>query len=136
MKVRNVAIAGAISLAAAAALSSPAYATTQHHHPNPPSHSRPDGCQLSVSNPRPHQGDEETLSVWTQAGRSVVEVQVNFRHNPRVWTIPTDRNGQAFRDFNVGNAASHRTVTVVGEVIAAPRGYRAGATCYTSFTPR
>lgn len=135
MKVRNVAIAGAISLAAAAALSSPAYATTQHHHPNPPSHSRPDRCQLSVSDSRPHPGDVETLSVWTDAGHSVVQVQVNSRH-PRFWVIPTNWNGQAERDFIVGNGDRHQRVDVVGVVIAAPDGYRTGATCYASYTPR
>jgi hypothetical protein len=136
MKVRNVAVAGAISLAAAAALSSPAYAATQHHHPTPPpppSHSRYDGCSLSVSDPRPHPGDQETLSVQTDAGRSVV--QVSYRGG-RGWTFVTNRNGVAFGSLNVGNVRPHRTVTLVGEVVAAPRGYRAGATCYASFTTR
>jgi hypothetical protein len=137
MKVRNVAIAGAISLAAAA-LSSPAYASTQHHHPAPPppSHSRPDRCSLAVNNPRPHAGGAETLAVETDAGRSVVQVQINYKTVSHVWALQTNRNGLAYHAFNVGNPTPRRPVTLVGEVIAAPPGYRAGATCYTSFIPR
>lgn len=135
MKVRNAAIAGAISLAAAAALSSPAYATTQNHHPAP-SHSRLDRCYLSVSNPRPHAGDQETLAVQTDAGRSVVEVQINYKTVSHLWTLRTNGRGVAYRSFNVGRPTPHRPVTLVGQVIVAPPGYRAGATCYTSFIPR
>ena len=117
-----------------------------HHHPAPPppprrhqntplapSHPKHDGCSLSVSHPRPRPGDQETLTVQTDAGRSVV--QVSYRGG-RGWTLVTGRNGLAFGSFNVGNVPRHRTVTLVGEVVGAPRGYRTGATCYTSFTTR
>jgi hypothetical protein len=138
MKVRNVAIAGAISLAAAAALSSPAYAATQHHNPDPsPGHHRHDDrCWLSVSDPRPHDFSDETLTVSTDDPWTTVAVQINYKTVSHTWFLQTGGSGQAYRNFNIGHATPHYTVTLDGVVVDAPHGDRTGATCYTEFTPR
>ena len=37
--------------------------------------------------------------------------------------------------FGVGNPTKNYRVTLAGTVTAVPRGYKAGATCSTSFVP-
>jgi hypothetical protein len=136
MKVKNAAIAGVVSLAAAAALSSPAYAATQYHNPNAPAHLRSNGCTLSVTDRHPYPREWETLTVQTDAGRSVVDVQINYRTVSHLWTIITNKYGVGNHTFNVGHPTRRYRVTLFGKVVRSPRGYRTGATCYTSFTPR
>jgi hypothetical protein len=130
VKLRNGIAAGIVSLAAAG-LASPAYAATA-----PAVHRSADNCWLNVNVAHPAARDWETLTVGSAAPRTTVQVHIRYRTVSHTWDITTGRNGRAVYQFNVGHPTRNWRVTLAGTVVGAPRGYRTGETCVTSFVPR
>ena len=133
MKMRNLLISGGISLVAAAALAGPAYAA-----PGTATHTaalRADKCSLRVNIAHPVARDRETLTVASTAGKSLVAVHIRYKTVSHTWNIRTAANGKAYYGFGVGRPTKYYRVTLNGTVLVAPRGYRTGATCSTSFVP-
>jgi len=133
MKMRNVVIAGGVSLFAAA-LASPAYAA-----PGGVAQAaalRSDKCSLHVSIAHPVARDTETLTVTSTAGKSLVAVNIYYKTVSHTWNIVTAaRTKTGYKEFGVGRPTKYYRVTLAGTVLVAPRGYKTGATCYTSFVP-
>jgi hypothetical protein len=134
VKVRNALIAGAISISAVAGLVSPVYgaqASTLKADTL-----RADRCSLSVNIARPRAWNTETLRVASTAARTTVQVRIRYKTVSHTWPLTTAANGRTYHSFGVGRPTRNYRVTLAGTVIRAPRGYRTGATCYTSFVPR
>jgi hypothetical protein len=160
VKLRTGIAVGIVSLAAAAGLASPAYAAAvpgppppphgpvppppappgppaphRHHHQPPPPRAA-DNCWLDVNNGHPGGPGWETLTVHSTVARTTVQVDVSYWRSSRTWDFTTGRDGRAVYQFNLGRPARGTRVTLVGTVTGAPRGYRTGATCVTSFVAR
>jgi hypothetical protein len=134
VKVRNALIAGAISISAVAGVMSPVYgaqASTLKVNTL-----RADRCSLHVNIARPVAGQTETLTVASTAARTTVLVKIRYKTVSHTWPLTTGANAKAYHLFGVGRPTRNYRVTLAGTVIRAPRGYRTGATCYTSFVPR
>lgn len=132
MKMRNVFIAGGISLVAAG-LASPAYAA-----PGAAATAaalKVDKCSLHVSIAHPVARDTETLTVTSTAGKTTVQVKIRYKTVGHTWNIVTAASTKATYKFGVGNPTKNYRVTLAGTVTAVPKGYKAGATCSTSFVP-
>jgi hypothetical protein len=133
MKMRNLLISGGVSLVAAAALAGPAYAA-----PGTVAQAaalKADKCSLHVNIAHPVARDTETLTVDSTAGKSLVAVNIHYKTVSHTWNIRTAANGKATYSFGVGRPTKNYRVTLDGTVLVAPRGYRTGATCSTSFVP-
>jgi len=120
--------AGAVSAFAVAGLAAPAHAAPQSL--------KADKCSLHVSVARPRAGQEETLTVATTAGGTAVRVRIRYRTVSHTWKFTTSASARATRKFGVGRPTPGWKVTLAGIVTGAPKGYRTGAACGTSFTPR
>lgn len=132
MKMRNVIIAGGVSLFAAA-LATPAYAA-----PGGTAQAaalKVDKCSLHVSIAHPVARDTETLTVTSTVGKSLVAVNIHYKTVSHTWNIVTPTGGKTTYRFGVGHPTKYYRVTLAGTVLLAPRGYRTGATCSTSFVP-
>jgi hypothetical protein len=133
MKMRNVIIAGGVSLFAAA-LASPAYAA-----PGGTAQAaalKVDKCSLHVSIAHPVARDTETLTVTSTAGKTTVRVKIRYKTVSHTWNIVTAASTKATYRFGVGDPTKYYKVTLAGTVTAVPKGYRTGATCSTSFVPK
>lgn len=128
LKLGTAALAAVISLTAAAALGGPASAASQAP--------RADRCSLHVSIPHPHARQTEKLTAVTTAGGTTVRVRIAYKTVSHVWRLKTSASRRAAHSFGVGRPTKGYEVTLKGTVTAAPRGYRTGAACATSFTPR
>jgi hypothetical protein len=117
--------AGALSLSAVAGGSIPAHAAAL----------KADGCSLHVSIPHPHARQVETLTVGTSVGKTRVQVKIKYKTTSHTWDITTAGNRKGTHRFNVGHPTKGYRVKLSGKVIAAPKGYKTGATCSTSFVP-
>jgi hypothetical protein len=128
MRLRNIIAASVISVSAAAGLAAPAYAAAPL---------KADACSLHVSIAHPHARQEETLTAATTAGGTTVRVRIRYKTVSHLWTFTTAAaSARASRTFGVGRPSPGWKVTLAGAVTAAPEGYRTGAVCATSFTPR
>ncbi|HEX4832896.1 MAG TPA: hypothetical protein VH478_17580 [Trebonia sp.] len=126
--IKGAALAGAISLSALAGVGlagSPASATAL----------KADGCALAVSIAHPHAGQTETLTVKTSVASTHVVVKIHYKTVSHTWNFTTPHDRESVYRFGVGRPTEGYRVTLAGSVTTAPKGYRAGATCSTSFTP-
>jgi hypothetical protein len=134
VKFRNMMAAGALSLVAAAGLASPAYAAAQ------PAVSAKaaavDKCSVHVNIEHPVARDYETLTVASTAAGTTVQVKIRYKTVSHTWKFTTAATKKATYRFNVGHPTVGWKVTLAGKVIAAPKGYKTGATCATSFVPK
>lgn len=128
MKLKNAAVAGLIAVGAAAGLASPAYAAQ-------PAAAKTDKCSVHVNIAHPHAGQHETLTVTSTAGGTTVQVKIKYRTVSHTWKFKTPASTKTTYSFGVGNPTKNWRVTLAGSVIAAPKGYKTGATCSTSFVP-
>ena len=85
---------------------------------------------------RPVAGQHETLTVTTTAARTAVQVKIRYKTVSHTWKFTTGSSRKAAYRFGVGHPTPSYKVTLAGKVTAVPKGYKAGATCATSFVPR
>jgi hypothetical protein len=131
VKFRNAFVAGAISLSAVGGLAGPVYAA-----PQSAALRAADKCSLHVNIAHPVARQYETLTVVSTAAKTTVQVRIRYKTVSHTWKFTTGGNKKAAYRFNVGHPTKNYRVTLSGTVTGAPRGYRAGATCATSFVPR
>jgi hypothetical protein len=129
MKVKNAVAAGLISVSAVAGLVSPAYAAAR------PAAAKVDKCSVHVNIAHPHAGQRETLTVTSTAAGTTVQVTIRYRTVTHVWKFKTPKSTKTTYQFGVGNPTKNWKVTLAGKVTGVPAGYKAGATCGTSFIP-
>jgi hypothetical protein len=133
VKLRNLLAVGAISLFAAAGLAGPAYAApviaTSH------ASLKVDKCSVHVNIAHPVAGNTETLTVTSTAGKTTVQVKIRYKTVSHTWKFATPASTKTTYRFNVGHPTVGYKVTLAGTVIGAPKGYKTGATCATSFIP-
>jgi hypothetical protein len=129
LKIKNAAIAGALSLGVAVGLAAPAYAA------QPAAALKTDKCAVHVNIAHPRAGQTETLTVTSTAGKTTVQVKIAYKTVSHTWNIKTPAKPKTTYSFGVGRPTKGYTVKLAGKVTAAPKGYKTGATCSTSFLP-
>lgn len=127
MRPRNMAGVGSVALFAVAGLAGQAHAA--------PATAKTDKCSVHVNIAHPVARDYETLTVTSTAGHTTVRVKIKYKTVTHTWTFTTPASTKTSYRFNVGHPTPHYRVTLSGTVTKAPRGYKTGATCSTSFTP-
>jgi hypothetical protein len=130
MTLRNVIVAGTISLVAAAGLASPAYAA-----PRAAASLSADKCSVHVNIAHPVARQWETLTVTSMAAKTTVQVKIKYKTVTHLWRFTTPSSTKTTYQFGVGRPTRNYRVTLAGTVITAPKGYKTGATCATSFVP-
>lgn len=128
MKRRNVVAAGVVSACAVAGLLSPVYGAQA-------ATLKVDKCALHVNIAHPHAGQKETLAVTSTAPKTTVQVKIKYKTVSHTWKFTTPASTKTTYQFGVGRPTKNYRVTLAGTVTAVPRGYKAGATCSTSFVP-
>lgn len=131
MKLRNALIAVPAGVITIAGLTSPAYAV-----PRTADALKADHCSLHINIPHPHAGQRETLTAITTVGKTTVQVKIKYKTVSHTWLLKTAANKKATHEFGVGRPTKGYKVTLSGKVTAAPKGYKTGATCATSFVPQ
>lgn len=94
-----------------------------------------DACSLSVGASHPRDYTNENVYVRTSGGYTHVKLTFHYRTTTPSVTVETGRRGHDTYSRYISRATPGYRVNVTGKVTAAPRGYRTGATCATSFTP-
>jgi hypothetical protein len=126
--------ASSLSLLAVAGLASQAYAApAAAAHP---ATAKADKCSVQVNIAHPVARDYETLTVTSTAGQTTVRVKIKYKTVSHTWTFKTPASKKTSYRFNVGHPTVGYRVTLAGTVTVAPKGYKSGATCSTSFVPR
>ena len=87
-------------------------------------------CVVSMSNPSPPRGSNETATIRSTVASAPVIVTANFKFHAASFGGATDGLGNATVTFPVGHAQVHAPVGVTVNV------GNGTATCRTSFTPR
>ena len=128
MELRNALTAGAISVAAVAGLVSPVYGAQA-------ATLKVDNCAVHVNIAHPHAGQTETLTVTSTAPRTTVQVKIYYKTVSHTWKFTTPASTKTTYKFGVGRPTKGYTVKLNGAVTGVPAGYKAGATCSTSFLP-
>ena len=128
MKLRYAVGAGLISASAVAGLVSPVYAAQA-------ATLKVDGCSVHVNIAHPHAGQRETLAVTSTVAGTSVQVTIKYKTVTHVWKFKTPKSTKTTFQFGVGDPTKNYKVTLAGKVTAVPKGYKAGATCSTSFVP-
>jgi hypothetical protein len=128
VKRRNVIAAGVVSACAVAGLLSPVYGAQA-------ATLKVDKCAVHVNIAHPHAGQKETLAVTSTAGGTTVQVTIRYKTVTHVWKFKTPASTKTTYQFGVGDPTKNYKVTLAGKVTAVPKGYKAGATCSTSFVP-
>jgi hypothetical protein len=128
VKRRNVIAAGVVSACAVAGLLSPVYGAQA-------ATLKVDKCAVHVNIAHPHAGQKETLAVTSTAGGTTVQVTIKYKTVTHVWKFKTPASTKTTYQFGVGDPTKNYKVTLAGKVTAVPKGYKAGATCSTSFVP-
>ena len=128
MRLRNAIGAGVISVFAVAGLVSPVYAAQA-------ATLKVDGCSVHVNIAHPHAGQKETLAVTSTVAGTTVQVTIRYKTVTHVWKFKTPKSTKTTYQFGVGDPTKNYKVTLAGKVTAVPKGYKAGATCSTSFVP-
>ena len=131
MKLSSAFVAVPVGLIAIAGLVGPAHAATQTA-----ATLKADRCSLHVSIPHPKAGQRETLTATTTVGKTTVQVRIKYKTVSHNWTLKTGASKRATHVFGVGRPTPNYKVTLSGKVTAAPKGYKIGATCATSFVPK
>jgi hypothetical protein len=134
VKLRNSLITSVISVFAVAGLASPALAAPVAAAA--PAALKVDKCSVHVNIAHPVARDTETLTVTSTAGKTTVQVKIRYKTVSHTWKFATPASTKTTYQFNVGHPTVNYKVTLAGTVVGAPRGYRTGATCATSFVPR
>ncbi len=133
MRLRNVIGAGSLSVFAVAGLAGQAYpAPAGAAHP---ATAKADKCSVHVNIAHPVARDYETLTVTSTAAQTTVRVTIKYKTVSHTWTLRTPASKKTSHRFNVGHPTVGYRVRLAGTVTAAPRGYKTGATCSTSFVP-
>jgi hypothetical protein len=128
VKLRNSLVAGAISVCAVAGLVSPVYGAQA-------ATLKVDKCSVHVNIAHPHAGQIETLTVTSTAPKTTVQVKIYYKTVSHTWKFTTPASTKTTYTFGVGRPTKGYTVKLNGAVIGVPKGYKAGATCTTSFLP-
>lgn len=128
MKLRNAFVAGAISVSAVVGLVSPVYGAQA-------ATLKADKCSVHVNIAHPNAGQTETLTVTSTAPQTTVQVKIYYKTVTHTWKFKTPASNKTTYKFGVGNPTKKYTVKLNGTVTGAPKGYKAGATCSTSFVP-
>jgi hypothetical protein len=128
VRLRNAIVGGTISMAAVAGLVGPVYGAQA-------SPLKVDKCSVHVNIAHPVARDYETLAVTSTAAKTTVQVKIRYKTVSHTWKFTTGSNDKAAYQFNVGHPTVNYKVTLAGTVIGAPKGYKTGATCSTSFVP-
>jgi hypothetical protein len=128
VKLRNTLVAGAISVVAVAGLVSPVYGAQA-------ATLKVDKCSVHVNIAHPHAGQTETLTVTSTRAKTTVRVKIKYKTVSHTWKYTTPASTKTTGKFNVGDPTKNYKVTLTGTVIVAPKGYKTGATCSTSFVP-
>ena len=128
MLIRNALIAGAISVSAVAGLVAPVYGAQA-------ATLKADKCSVHVNIAHPHAGQTETLTVTSTAGKTTVQVKIKYKTVSHTWKYVTPASTKTTGKFGVGDPTKNYKVTLAGTVTGAPKGYKTGATCATSFVP-
>ena len=128
MKLRTAFGAGLISVSVVAGLVSPVYAAQA-------ATLKVDKCAVHVNIAHPHAGQKETLAVTSTAAGTTVQVTIKYKTVTHVWKFKTPKSTKTTYQFGVGDPTKNYKVTLAGKVTAVPKGYKAGATCSTSFVP-
>jgi hypothetical protein len=126
--IRNALIAGAISVSAVAGLVAPVYGAQA-------ATLKADKCSVHVNIAHPHAGQTETLTVTSTAGKTTVQVKIKYKTVSHTWKYVTPASTKTTGKFGVGDPTKNYKVTLAGTVTGAPKGYKTGATCATSFVP-
>ncbi len=132
MKLKNAAVAGVLAAGVAVGLASPAYAAPH------PAAAKADKCSVHVNIAHPKAGQTETLTVTSTTGKTTVQVKIKYKTVSHTWNIKTPGSPakpKALYSFGVGRPTKGYKVTLNGKVTVAPKGYKTGATCATSFVP-
>jgi hypothetical protein len=137
VKLRNAAGAGIISLFAVAGVASPVYAAqaAPAQAAQPQTALKVDKCAVHVNIAHPRAGQTETLTVTSTAGKSSVRVKIYYKTVTHTWNFNTPASTKTTFEFGVGRPTRNYRVDLDGTVTVAPRGYKTGATCSTSFVP-
>jgi hypothetical protein len=128
MKLRNAIGAGVVSACVVAGLVSPVYVAQA-------ATLKVDKCAVHVNILHPHAGQKETLAVTSTAAGTTVQVTIKYKTVTHVWKFKTPKSTKTTYQFGVGDPTKNYKVTLAGKVTAVPKGYKAGATCSTSFVP-
>jgi len=131
VKLRHLLATGVISMFAVAGLASPVYAAQAAA----PAALQVDKCSVHVNIAHPVARDTETLTVTSTVGRTTVQVKIRYKTVSHTWKFATPAKPKTTYQFNVGHPTVNYKVTLAGTVIGAPKGYKTGATCATSFVP-
>jgi hypothetical protein len=143
VKLRNAVGAGLLSLCAVAGVASPVYAAqaaqpqaAQPQAAQPQAALKVDKCAVHVNIPHPKAGQTETLTVTSTAGKSSVQVKIFYKTVTHTWNFNTPASTKTTFKFGVGRPTKNYRVNLDGKVTVAPKGYKTGATCTTSFVPQ
>jgi hypothetical protein len=126
--LKNVLVAGTISVSAVAGLVSPVYAAQA-------ATLKVDKCSVHVNIVHPHAGQEETLTVTSTVAKTTVQVKIKYKTVTHLWKFTTPSSTKTTYQFGVGRPTKNYRVTLAGTVITVPKGYKTGTTCATSFIP-
>jgi len=129
MKLRNGVVAGLFAVSAVGVLAGQAHAAVR------PAAAKVDKCSVHVNIAHPVAGQTETLTVTSTAAETTVQVTIKYKTVTHVWKFKTPKSTKTTDRFGVGDPTKGYKVNLSGKVIAAPTGYKTGATCSTSFVP-
>ena len=94
-----------------------------------------DACSLSVGASHPKDYTHEKIYVHTSRGYTHVKLTFHYKTTTPSVTVDTGARGNDTYSRYISGATPGYRVRVSGKVTAAPKGYKTGATCSTSFTP-
>ncbi|HVT66336.1 MAG TPA: hypothetical protein VHF26_01210 [Trebonia sp.] len=94
-----------------------------------------DACSLSVGASHPKDYTHENVYVRTSGGYTHVKLTFHYKTTTPSVTVETSTRGYDTYSRYISGATPGYRVNVSGKVTAAPKGYKTGATCSTSFTP-
>ena len=94
-----------------------------------------DGCSLSVGASHPRDYTHE--NVYVRTGRGYTHVKLTFRYKTTTPSVTAETGTRGYTTYSryISGATPGYRVSVTGKVTAAPKGYKTGAACSTSFTP-
>jgi hypothetical protein len=94
-----------------------------------------DACSLSVGASHPKDYTHENVYAHTSRGYTHIRLTFHYRTTTPAVTVETGTRGYDTYSRYISGATPGYRVSVSGKVTAAPKGYKTGATCSTSFTP-
>jgi hypothetical protein len=94
-----------------------------------------DACSIWVGVSHPKDYTHEVIYMRTGRGYTHVKLTFHYRTTTPSVTVETGARGNEAYSRYISGATPGYRVNVNGKVTAAPKGYRTGATCSTSFIP-